>query len=247
MSLIPQYLIDISEQLVSIITFGQLDAIRVMYDQWLSVGVYNPPNILAYIFAVLIVVIRFAVPIILVYYLIIKNIFKNIYLQLISVSVVIVVYALFYFNPIELFNEAVNSINKFYYFLLALPGLEYEPFLFVGLTNGLYIFIIRAIFVFVCIWVFFIALIGLSTLVFWIISAGKSPWQFTDKDFKAFTLQLALAFLIFYPLLGAFRTFMTILALIIGSIEFKEAFYTIRGYEKVCFNEGNQVICRWGK
>ena len=247
MTLIPQYLLDTSEQIVSLITFGQIDAIKQMYDQWVSIAVYNPPNILAYIFAAFIVIIRFAVPVMLIYYFIIKNIFKNFYYRLISVTTFIIIYSLFYFNPIELFYDAANSINKFYYFLVSLPSLEYEPFLFVGLTNGLAIFIIRTLIVFICIWGFFVLIISLATLIFWIISSGRSPWQFTDKDFKALTLQLTIAFLIFYPLLGAFRTFMTILAIIVGTIEFKDVFYTIRGYQKVCYNVGNEVHCKYAK
>ncbi|RLI76070.1 hypothetical protein DRO97_01735 [Archaeoglobales archaeon] len=248
MSLIPEFIETACENLVDLVTLGQLSAIREMYEGWASTAVYHEPNILAYLFAAFIVGVRFVVPVILVYYLLIKNVFKNIYIRLSLVIAFAVAYALFYFDPITLFEQAAIGITKFYYFVLALPSIEYSPVFFTFLTNGLAIFIIRVLIVFVAMWVFFMLIVGAISLTFWIATAGKSLWNYTEKNFKAFTLQLAVAFLLFYPLLGAFRTFMTLLAIVIGSIEFKGAIYTIRGYEKVCYpDKSGGVSCRWAK
>lgn len=236
------------ENLVQLITFGQVSAIREMYQSWLSSAPLHEPTVLGYLFAGFIVVVRFAVPVVLFYYLFVRVVFKNVYLRIVLVTGFAVIYALFYFNPIIIFEQASVSVTNFYYFLKDLPHLSYAPVLFTFLTNGAVIFVLRAIAVFLTLWIFFMLLIGLGTMVLWIVTGGKSVWSYTEKNFKAFTLQLTIAFLMFYPFIGAFRTFMTILALIIGAVNFRDAIYTIRGYQKVCYNTPDgQIQCRWAR
>lgn len=248
MTLLPSFLESTAEQLVNLVTFGQLSAIKAMFDSWLSSAPSLPePNILSYTFALFIVVIRFLVPIVLAYHIIIKNIFKTTVLRLTATLIYSLVYALFYFNPIEIFNKTAESVNAFYYFLQALPSIKTQPFLFVALTNGAIVFGLRVVITFITLWVFFMVITTLTTTIFWLITAGKNLWAYTDKNFKAFTLQLTIAFLIFYPLLGAFRAFLTLLALIIASANLKDAFYTMRGYQKVCYADQGTARCRWAR
>jgi len=236
------------ENLVDLITLGQLSAIRDMYQSWFSAAVYHEPNILGYVFAGFIVLLRFIVPVTLIYYFVIRTIFKNVYLRIISVVIYAVVYGLFYFDPIVIFEQAAISITNFYYFLLALPSLTYPPVLFTFLTNGAIIFALRAAVVFVTVWIFFMLLVGLGTVMFWVITAGKSVWNYTEKNFKAFTLQLTIVFLLFYPFIGALRAFLTVLAVVIGAVNFKDAFYSMRGYQKVCYSTPDGgAECRWAR
>jgi len=235
------------EQLVNLITLGQLQAIREMYESWSATAGYIEPNVLGYAFAAFVVIVRFIVPVVLFYYLVVKNVFRNIYLRIVTISAFIVVYALFYFDPIAVFEEASVSVTRFYYFLKALPSIETEPVVFTFLTNGLAVFVLRAIVVFLGVWaMFFIATLIVSAL-FWVITAGKSIWSFTDKSMRAFTLQMVIVFLLFYPIVGAFRAFMTVLAVVIGMINVKDAIYTIRGYQKVCYSVGDEVRCKWAR
>ena len=53
------------ESFVRLVTFGQLDAIRDMYLQWYYANGVSEPNILGYVFAIFVVIVRFAVPLIL--------------------------------------------------------------------------------------------------------------------------------------------------------------------------------------
>jgi len=235
------------ESFVDLVTFGQLDAIRDMYLQWYYVNGVSEPNVLGYVFAIFVVIVRFAVPVILFYYIFVNKLFKNNIIRVALVAIFAVIYGLFYFNPIEVFEETSLAVTNFYLFLKDLPYTTYEPFIFTFLTNGAVIFAIRAIFVFIMVWIMFAVLLGMLTILVWLFTGGRSIWSYTDKAFKPIVTQMTIIFLIFYPLFGAFSTFVTVTALMIGAINIKEAIYTMMGYQKVCYNVGDEVKCRWVK
>lgn len=235
------------EEFVNLVTFGQLQAIREMYESWSASVGYIEPNILGYAFALFVVVIRFIVPVVLVYYLVIRNIFKNTYIRIALISAFSVAYALFYFDPIIIFEQASISVTRFYHFLLDLPNVQTEPVIFTFLTNGLAVFILRCIVVFVSTWFMFYLLTIFVTAIFWVVTAGRSIWQFTDRSMRAVVTQMMVVFLLFYPIVGAFRAFMTVLAVVVGMVNIRDSFYAIRGYQKVCYSVGGEVKCKWAK
>jgi len=235
------------EELINLVTLGQAKAIEEMYESWLATAGIQQPNILGYLFAGFIVLVRFAVPVVLFYYIIVNKLIKNNIIKIIIMVIFTACYALFYFDPIVIFEKTAITVTNFYYFLKALPTLEYEPFIFTFLTNGLAIFVIRAIVVFLTTWLFFMLLVGMGSIVFWIFTGGRSVWNYTEREFKPFTLQLTIIFLMFYPFLGAFRAFLTVLALVLSGVNIKDALYTIRGFQKVCYNIGEEVRCKWVK
>jgi len=238
----------ICEEVVNLVTLGQIGAINEMYQYWLASAPYYEPNLLGYFFATFIVLLRFIVPVVLVYYFGIRVIFKKPLFRIIAVVAFAVLYALFYFDPIVIFEQAAISMTYFYHFLLDLPSLSYEPFLFTFLTNGAVIFAIRAVVVFVTMWIFFMILLGMGTVLFWVAAAGKSVWDYSDKNFKALTLQLTIVFLIFYPFVGALRAFMTVLTMVIAGVNLKDALYAMRGYQKVCYSTADgRVECKWAR
>jgi len=241
------YLDPVCDNLVNIFTVGQISAIRDMYESWLSTAPHYDPNVLGYTFALFIVAVRFIVPVALFYYIFVRNVFKNVKIRIVLVAVFAVVFALFWFNPIQVFEEAAQGITNFYYFLLDLPNIETEPLLFIFLTNGLAVFLIRAIVSFAGICLMIGLFAYLVTFIVWLITAGKTPWSYTDKSLKALVVQLAVAFMLFYPLLGAFRTFATLITLAVAAVDAKEIFYTMRGYQKICYSVGDKVECRWAK
>jgi len=235
------------ENLVDLVTFGQLDALRQMYLQWYYAHGVSEPNILGYIFAIFVVIVRFAVPIILFYYLFVNKVIRNNVLKAVVTSVFTIVYALFFYNPIKIFEEASLAVTNFYYFLKDLPHMNYEPFIFTFLTNGAIIFAFRTIFVFIAIWIMFAVFLGMFTVIVWLFSGGRSIWSYTDKSFKPLVTQMTIIFLLFYPLFGAFKSLVTVIALTIGAIGIKDTIYTMMGYQKVCYNVGDEVRCKWVK
>jgi hypothetical protein len=241
------YIDSACEELVNLFTVGQISAIKDMYEDWLSTAPHYDPNVLGYAFAVFIVAVRFIVPVVLFYYIFVRNIFKDIRVRILLVSIFATAFALFWFNPIQVFEEAAQGVTNFYYFLMDLPSIETEPLVFIFLTNGLAVFVIRAIVSFAGICIMIGIFTYLVTFIVWLITAGKTPWSYTDKSMKALVVQLAIAFMIFYPLLGAFRTFATLITLAITAIDVKEIYYTMRGYQKICYSVGDKVECRWAK
>lgn len=247
MQIIPEFLEEYSQEIVNMVTIGQYESISNMYNSWLSNTVVPEPNILSFIFAFFFVLLKFAVPAVLLYFFVLKYLTKNHYIRFILVAIITMIYSIVYINPIEIFGKFAEGINNFYYFLMALPSLDFQPLFFTFLTNGVPIFILKALVCFIGIFVFFSALLGIGTLLFIVATSGDTPWKYTDKEFIPYSIRLSIVFLMIYPLFGAFKTFLTVLALVIGSVEFTEIFYKMRGYQKHCWTEAGQVICKWGK
>lgn len=234
-----------SDQLVNYITFGLLESMHSMYLSWLN-GNYYEPNVVGYVFGGLYVVLKFLIPIIIFNFLV-SSLTKNLYIRIIITAVFTVAYAFLWFNPISEFEHASASVTNFYYFLQDLPSITTEPFIFTFLTNGAVVFALQFIGAYICLYVFF-ALIGFAiSALFWFVTYGKSIWSISEKSFKIYIAQLVLVFLFFYALSDSLHAFTAVAAFVIGSANIKEAIYTLRGYEKYCYNQGGEVICRWVK
>jgi len=234
-----------SNKLIDAFTLGQLSAAKQLYLNWLASASVGQPDILSNFLAGLFVIIKFCLPLIFVS-VVISKLTKNPYLFVGCIGSVSALYAYFFFDPYITFVKLAYHIQCFREFLVALPSIQTGPYIFTSLTNGLAVFIIQMLVSFLGSWVFFAVIIGLITLILWIVLGGRNPWNITDKNFKAVTLQLTIAFLIFYAVFGSFKGLLSTFFLFVGSFSIISGLRTIMGYERYCYTSADgRIVCKW--
>jgi hypothetical protein len=236
-----------SDQLVNAFTLGQLTAAKQMYLDWLSGASVSQPDILSNFLAGLFVAVKFCLPLIF-FGVVLSKLTRNPYIFVGGLGLVAALYAYLFFDPITTFTNLSYHIQAFREFLADLPSIQTEPFLFTFLTNGAVVFALHILVSFLGSWVFFAVVVGLITLILWILLAGRNPWSVTSKSFKAVTLQLTIAFLIFYAVFGSFKGLLSTFFLFVGMFSIVSGLRTLMGYQKHCYvDSSGNVICRWVK
>ena len=237
-----------SEQLINLVTFNQLSSAKQIYLHWLSTASVSNPDILSILLAGLFVVLKFCLPLTFVG-VVLSKLTKNLYILFGSTGVVAVLYSYLFFDPYSTFKKLAFHIQAFREFLVAALHSSTQPFLFTFLTNMAVVFGLKLLFSGLALWVFFAIILGLVTLIIWILTGGKNPWNYTEKQFKPLITQVTLAFLIFYAVFGAFKAFLMTIFLLLGSISIVSGLRSMMGYQKHCYVDSGrgEIVCRWVK
>lgn len=248
MEIIPAWISEPINKMVDLFTLGQLQTLTKMFNEFS--GVYKVDAI-SMGFASLIVLIKIIVPCIITY-AVINKFARRIY-ALVSAILVFVGYMIFYADPITLYERVSKGTAKFLVFLGNLSQYGH-----VNLNNilpifpdmvlklGVAEFIIRAVISFAGVWVLFAVILGLATLVIWIMTLANNPWKCTPRAWKQMAFLMAMAFMLFYPIFGATKAIISVLAIVVGGINIVDGLHCTRGKQKQCFrSDDGSTICDW--
>lgn len=241
-----QRLEEYSSHLVSAFTFGQLSAAKEVYLKWLSTAPPVHPTILSQFLALLFVVLKFLVPVFFVA-VVLSKLTKNIYLIGAGICITAIAYSLLYFNPITTYEHLSVSIQAFWEFLTHSSSMTTSPVIFTFLNNGLAVFAIHMIVGALLTWVFFAIVLGLVTIILTMLLGGRNPWDYTEKKFKHTVTLLTVVFLIFWSVFGSFKGLIMTVTFLFSMFSISSGIRTMMGYERYCYNDGGEVVCKWVK
>ena len=122
-----------------------------------------------------------------------------------------------------------------------------SSFIFTFLKNGLVVFAIHLIIGTLLTWIFFAIVLGLITIILIMLLGGRNPWDYTEKRFKYIVTLLTFVFLVFWSVFGAFKGLIMTVTFLFSMFSVSGGIRTMMGYERYCYNDGGEVVCKWVK
>jgi len=232
-----------AESIINAFTLNQLADVGSLYHQWLTANVVQSDAV-SQLLALFFVIIRFVVPIAFVT-LLLKRITTNVYVHVAAIGLTAFAYTYLYFDPLKEYAKLSYNIAGFFGFLAASPSLTTKPLVFTFLDNMAAVVAVKLAVAFLGTIVFFAVILGLGTVVVWLLTAGKSIWAYTERNFKATVIQLAIIFFVLYGALGAFKGLISTFVIFLGGLSVRDGIMRIRGFEKQCYVKDDRLICKW--